>query len=267
MKFDVLEGDFPLLVIRKRGPLNLPYVIRRAQNYEHFLYLLKKVYTSRAITRIAERTKLQSQSNFWFLYRRCVVTGTLSKRVIAQNIKNESNEKINQAITKLYRSSFTTEAMIYGVDNEKHALDLCYKTFSLKHKNAKMNTTGLILHKTYPFIGGSVDGILTCDCCTKRYLVEVKCPFRLKDTGLENWQILEYFDQNQCLRTSHTYYHQINLYQGILGLDTAYFVVYAKNRMIQQVIQFDKTFFDNQIKNICEYYSKHYLPKILGKKV
>ena len=267
MKFNVNEGDFPLLVIRKRGPLNIPFIVRMAKNYEHFLYLLQKVYSKRAIERIAERTKSQSKSNFWFLYRRCVITGTLCKRVISQNLRNESNEKLNQCITKPYQNTFTTEAMMYGVENEKNGLELCFKAFSMTHKNAKLKSLGLVLHKKYPFIGGSVDGLLICDCCAKPYLIEVKCPFRLKDTGIENWTILEYLDQNQKLKMSHTYYNQINLYQGILEIDTAFFVVYAKNKIFTQLINFDKNFFDNQIQNISEYYCKYYLPTVLGKKI
>ena len=267
MKFEMHEGNFPLLIIRKRGPLNIPLIIQRAQNIEHFMDLLKKTYTKRAISRIALRTNLQSESNFWYFYRRCVITGTLCKRVIAQNCKNESNDKLNRYITKTFKSVFTNEAMDYGIKNEQKALDLCFKDFAHKHQNAKMVKTGLVLHKDFSFVAGSPDGLLTCDCCSKPFLVEVKCPFRLKHTGITNWQILEYFDINQCLKTSHTYFNQINLYQGLLEIETAFFVVYAKNEIIVKTINFDKIFFDYQMKNICEYYFKHYLPKILGKKI
>ena len=266
MRFKIHEGHFPLLIIRKRGPLNIPYIIQRAQNIEHFMDLLKNNFTKRAILKISLRTKSQSESNYWYLYRRCVISGTLCKRVIAQNCKNETNEKLNRSITKPFKSTFTNEAMTYGITNEQKALDLCLKNFAQKHKNAKMIKTGLVLHKDFNFIGGSPDGVLTCDCCLKPFLVEVKCPFRLKETGLTNWSILEYFNINQTLKTSHTYFNQINLYQGLLQIETAFFVVYAKNEIIVKTINFDKVFFDYQIKNICEYYFKHYLPKILGKK-
>ena len=43
MKFKMHEGNFPLLIIRKRGPLNIPLIIQRAQNIEHFMDLLKKL--------------------------------------------------------------------------------------------------------------------------------------------------------------------------------------------------------------------------------
>ena len=161
------EGNFPLLVIRKRGPLSLPYIIEIAENTEHFLTLLRRVYSKRAILKIERRTKLQSKTTFWFFYRRCVITGTLSKRVISQNRKNEPNEKLNKCITKSYPSSFTSEAMLYGTTNEKNALKLCFDSFASQHKNAKMITTGLVLYEKYPFIGGSPDIIMSCDCCPK----------------------------------------------------------------------------------------------------
>ena len=89
----------------------------------------------------------------------------LSKRVISQNRKNESNEKLNRCITKLYPSSFTNKAMFYGTTKEKSVLKLCFDSFALQHKNAKMKTTGLVLYEKYPFIRGSPDGIMSNDCC------------------------------------------------------------------------------------------------------
>ena len=121
---------------------------------------------------------------------------------------------------------------MYGITNEQKALDLCLKDFAQKHQNAKMIKTGLVLHKDFNFIGGSPDGVLTCDCCLKPFLVEVKCPFELKHTGITNWQILEYFDINQSLKTSHTYFNQINLYQGLLEIETAFLLCMLKMKLL-----------------------------------
>lgn len=260
-------GKFPLLVLRKRGPYNLASIIRMADNVEDFIQLLSQFFTQRAILRISTRSKLQSQSLFWFLYKRCIITGTIAKRVIGQNLKGSSNPKLNRCITRLFPGSFKSEAMEYGVRNEKRALDTFYREFKSKHIGPKMHTTGLVLYKKAPFLGGSPDGIISCQCCSESYLIEVKCPFRLKETGLQNWPILEYLDEQQNLRRTHTYFNQLNLYQGILGIRKAFFVIYARDEIIIKLIHFDQIFFDFQVQNLTEYYMKYYLPTVIGTKI
>lgn len=267
MKKFPAEGDFPLLVLRKRGPYNIASIIRIAQNTKDFIKLLTQYFTARAILRISIRSKLQSQSQFWFLYRRCIITGTLAKRVVSQNQKGFSNPKLNRSITRLFPSSFKSEAMDYGVRNEKKALDVFFRRFKTEHINPKIQSSGLVLYNQAPYIGGSPDGFVTCECCSNAYLIEVKCPFRLKDTGIKNWQILEYFDGQQNLRKTHTYYNQINLYQGISGIKKAFFVVYARDEVIVKMIDFDNDFFNFQVENLTQYYMTHYLPAVVGSRI
>ena len=242
-------------------------IIRMSRDITEFTELMTQYFTARSIRRIASRTKLQSASQFWFLYRRCLITGTLAKRVISQNQKGENNPKLDRNISRFSYGNFKNEAMQYGIDHEKDALSTFFNIFNAIHSNARLTSTGVVLYKEYPFIAGSPDGILSCDCCPESFLIECKCPYRLRDTGVSNWRILEYFDGNQVLKSSHTYTNQINLYQGILGLQKCFFVVYAKNEVIVKLINFDKVFFEFQVKNITEYYTKHYLPTVIGKRI
>ena len=265
-KFPAKSGHFPLLQLRLRGPLHLVSIIRMSNDKEQFFELLFHHFSKRNIERIALRSRLQSESVFWYIYRRSIVTSTLAKRIIAQNLRDENNPKINKIISKFYHSRFTNVAMQYGIENEKHAINTFFKTFKKTHINAKLQTTGLVLYKLRPFIGASPDGLLSCDCC-QNAIIEIKCPYRLKDTGITSWSILEYFDTNQNLKKSHTYFNQINLTQGILQRKVAYFVVYAKNEIIVKRIDFDEEFFDHQILNISQYYEKFYLPQVLSQKL
>ena len=259
------EGDFPLLIIRKRGPFSMACVIRLATSIEHFEELLRSYFTDRAINRISTRTKGQSSCPSWFIYKRCVISGTVAKYVLNQNLKGVNNEKLNHRLTRTFTSNFKTEAMEYGIAQEANGLHTFFNHFKKLHINAKFYTTGLTLHKHAPYIGASADGFVSCDCCPEPILIELKCPFRLAQVGVSSWKLLEYLDEHQILRKTHTYYHQISLYLGIFGLKKAYFVIYAKGEVISQIIHFDKDFFDFQIKNLREYYLTRYLPAVLGK--
>ena len=262
-----LEGDFPLLMIRKRGPYSLPCIIRTATSIEEFQELLQKVFTQRNIDKIAARTKTQSACPAWYLYKRCVISGTTAKYILNQNRKGINNQKLNYHLTRTFPSRFKTQAMEYGSQNESIGLRIFFNHFKKLHINAKFHTTGLTLYKEAPYIGSSPDGLVSCDCCKEPALVELKAPFRLRQVGLTSWKLLEYLDEKQFLRKSHTYYHQISLYMGVFNLKRAHFVIYAKDEIISQIVHFDKDFFDYQIRNLKEYYLTKYLPSILGKAV
>ena len=107
-----LEGDFPLLMIRKRGPYSLPCIIRTASSIEEFQELLQKVFTQRNIDKIAARTKTQSACPAWYLYKRCIISGTTAKYILNQNRKGINNQKLNFRLTRTFPSRFKTQAMV-----------------------------------------------------------------------------------------------------------------------------------------------------------
>ena len=261
------EGRFPLLSMQKRGPKSMVSIIRDAPDMETFDKLLKEVFTLRNRRRITGKTIEQSNSPYWFLYRRGLMTATASKRIVNQNLKKCNNEKLNRAISKCYPTTYTNEAMEYGIREEKNALNAFFEIFKESHLNPEIINTGLIVYDRAPYIAGTPDAILKCECCTELYLVEIKCPFRLAQCGTGGWKILEYFDEHGDLKKSHTYFSQLNLYLGITGIKTAYFVVYARGDTIIREIDFDAAYFEYQIRNMSEYYRDYYLPTVLGTKL
>ena len=261
------DASFPLMILRNRGPVGMASIIRMSGDIDTFTMLINKHFSKRVIKRISTRTQGQSNNSFWFLYRRAIITGTLARRVISQNICGETNLKLNQAISKFFPNNFCSEAMQYGIENEKKGMDQFLKIFKNEHIGVKVKNTGVILYERVPYIAGSPDGIVSCECHTESFLVEIKCPYRLKSVGISGWKILEYLDARQKLKKNHTYMNQVNLYQGITGIKTAYFVVYAKDDVIIDTIDFDESFFRYQIYNMENYYKNHYLPTVLGKNI
>ena len=50
------------------------------------------------------------------------------------------------------------------------------------HKESRVDACGLTLHKEMSFLGASPDGLFHCVCHDDKNLLEVKCPFSMKDT-------------------------------------------------------------------------------------
>ena len=258
--------NFPPSLIRIRGPASIELIAEQSVSVEQFLEQLNLHFSKRNLDRIEQRTKLQSKSEYWFWYRKSVITGTICKRVLGQATRNENNIKLNKSIAKTFQRNFSNEAMEYGVQMEEKALKMFSQQFCKNHINGKIDNMGLILSKSLPFIGASLDGYATCDCCNPS-VIEIKSPFRLRESGLTAANVLEYLDENNKLRTSHSYYHQINLYMGVTQCESTFFIIYAKDDILVQKINFDPTFFQEQLSKIKMYYLTHYLPSILGRKL
>ena len=116
-------GHFNSLTVRNRGPLDIATIIKEADGVDDFRNRIKLEYTERAIQRISRRTKLQSRTRFWFLYKRCVVTGTKAKRVVNANLKGVANLKLNIDLFGSYNSTFSNDAMVYGAENEINGIN------------------------------------------------------------------------------------------------------------------------------------------------
>ena len=55
----------------------------------------------------------------------------------------------------------------------------------MQHQNFKLENSGLKIHTSYPHLGASPDGIITCDCCEKEVL-EIKCPYSARELPPED---------------------------------------------------------------------------------
>ena len=259
---------FKKLNLKKRGPPPLVNLIYSAENVEELKQLFAGI-TERDRRRIKEKTKDQSHSPHWFLYRKCCVTGTLAKRIVSAIQHQKPSIPLNKAISKFGQGNFSNEAMKYGLDNEKNGIDALWKEFKKAHKTPKLHKTGICIHKNLPFLAGTPDCILSCEnCCSsevKYFIGEIKCPFRLRDSGIGGWKTLEYLTENSELKQSHPYYFQQTLYCGLNNASLCYFVIWAPDGNIILEIKFDKDLY-NLIESSAEkYFYEYYAPQFYRK--
>jgi putative phage-type endonuclease len=80
-------------------------------------------------------------------------------------------------------NSFCQRALDWGVDNETNAI----LEYSAKTGNV-VEPTGFATHRTYPWIGGSPDGLIG-----KVGLIEVKCPFFRNKNGKLHTTVPSYY--------------------------------------------------------------------------
>ena len=64
----------------------------------------------------------------------------------------------------------------WSCTHEKYAIQAYIKIAQVSHKNVRVQESGFYISYERPYIGASPDGIVTCDCHTEKFLLEVKCP-------------------------------------------------------------------------------------------
>ena len=85
---------------------------------------------------------------------------------------------------------------------------------SKKHTNFILKESRFVISTDHPFIGVSPDGIAKCDCCGEG-CVEVKCPFCIKDTEIEEglnkkgFCLTKNYPGQTQLSRDHAYYYQV----------------------------------------------------------
>ena len=108
------------------------------------------------------------------------------------------------------------------------------------HSGFVCKESGLIISITYPFIGASPDGNIQCECCTGIGVLEVKCPYCIRDVEPSSAPYIQ--DDGNLLKT-HMYYYQV---QTPLFVCSADFVI-ATFRDGNASISIQRIFRDEQV--------------------
>jgi hypothetical protein len=113
-------------------------------------------------------------------------------------------------------------------------------------------------------LGCSPDGMVTCKCPVdhaKEWLLEVKCPYSLRDMEPKEAALLcGCLENNNTLSLSpmHEYNVQIQGQMWVTGLKTCDLVVYTKRGIYSINVAYDEYFFLN-VRNNLQYFCRNYL--------
>ena len=121
-------------------------------------------------------------------------------------------------------------------------------------------------------MGASPDSKIECACCGKG-VVEVKCPYTLKDkTILEKCKT----DTNFCLtmvgdkftlKKTHQYYYQVQAQIFLCNVSYCDFVLYSPHEatFMERILP-DDAFWVTNVEKAEQFFNRCVLPEILGKK-
>ena len=196
------------------------------------------------------------------------MTASNLKNVLATNPAAPARSVL-ASVCRSTKSSLRTPAVQWGKDHEKAALEEYLSTQIQTHLDFNLCGSGLWVSCEVPYLAGSPDGVTECRCCG-RGIVEVKCPYQLRDSTMEEFladkNSCMVADENGCpsLRRKHQHFYQVQAQMYVCDVQFCDFVVHCNKFTIIQRVQYDREFMEATIPKIKVFMTDAVLPQLMA---
>jgi len=182
----------------------------------------------------------------WFGERHLRITES-----VAYDVTHSSDSNVSRVLhSLLWAKPFTNVAVQYGKDNEANALLEFGNAMSKDVPRIVVYQTGHWESSTTPELGCSPDGIALDANSSDVFLVEIKCPYILRNCAprdfgsklskkqINNFCLTE-VDQKLMLKRQHKYYFQVQMQMAVMHIRQYYFVVWSPHGLWWEMINYD----------------------------
>ena len=121
--------------------------------------------------------------------------------------------------------------------HEKTAYHAYVSLRETDHTSVQFGSSDLVVHPSYPFMGASPHGVVSCECYDFG-MVEITCPYSCKDKSfLEATSESTFFlDRNDgdviSLKINHAYLYQVQAQMKFGGATHCDFVVWREEELM-----------------------------------
>ena len=134
-----------------------------------------------------------------------------------------------------------------------------------------MRLCGLHIDTDHPYLAATPDGIVSCDCCGTG-LLEIKCPFKHKDSFLSEIEDRQFCLEKQPtgelkLKVSHDYYVQVQAQLSMCGKVYCVFVCWTTASIHVECIQANRELTESLHPKLSRFFSNYLLPELLTNKL
>ena len=155
--------------------------------------------------------------------------------------------------------------------NEDSARKGYFKVESKKHNKLSLISKGLLISKSKPMLGASVDNIRTCRCnegC-EDVVVEYKCSWKHRNiTAKEAFVTPEIGgkveDSIFTLKTTASYYFQVQHQMFVCELKLCDFVVWTEKGLFVVPVAYNEEFVLNMCQKVECFWLNHVLPVMVN---
>ena len=222
---------------------------------------------------VEKATRFQSKSLDWQPMRSGRITAKNFKQACKTNILKPARSLIKGICYPSEKKNLQKQAAKYGNENEPIAGESFKNYMITRHTNFKLEICGLIISESTPALDTSPDGLTSCDCCGNGVL-EVKCPFRLKNFSDEVFKnylsskdcpIISLGNNNYKFNHEHQYFFQIQLQLYATEIDFCDFLLWNKQNFFLQRIFKDQNYLDTYIQKALIFHKQIIIPELLAR--
>ncbi|XP_060581209.1 uncharacterized protein LOC132737860 [Ruditapes philippinarum] len=203
-------------------------------------------------------TKQQFKCKEWHAFRHGRITAS-NVKLVCSGLEDKPALSTVKAICGT-GSRFTNKATEWGIAHEREALLKYRRDVSPLHDDLKVDNSGLFISPAHPHLGASPDGIVSCSCCGDG-LVEIKCPYSVKDGNVKD---LEYLDKNMALKHQHKYMYQVQTQLLVTNKLYCEFVIWTKDECLIQRIEPLPVIQEEIVKKTTSYFKNVILLELTG---
>ena len=159
----------------KEAPESVPFTDSYAIATEHFKSMIDSYASGLTITQEeieeTERTaRGQNKNNLWFEKRKSLLTASNFGKTAKNKVEPSSKLK------SILYSNFATDATQYGIESEAKAVDLYIREMKNDGIDVTVEEIGLLVSKDKPYLGASIDRIVTIKDTHEKWGLEIKSP-------------------------------------------------------------------------------------------
>lgn len=218
---------------------------------------------------VEQATQAQADNKMWFRFRAGRVTASKMKSACSSN-PDQPSQSLVKAICYPGGTSFTNAALKWGCQHECTARQAYLDRMIVLHDNFQLSTSGLILNPTYPHLGASPDGRVTCNCCGAG-VVEIKCPYCAREGTIQDYcsnrvrTCLDDAAGSATLKSDHAYMYQLQTQIHISEVEYGDFVLWTEQDLHVERVMPDETMWQNIVVKSHVFFRKAILPELVGK--
>jgi hypothetical protein len=215
---------------------------------------------------IEQHTRGQAQNPAWRAMRYGMLTASNFHRICEAVEKGHCPQSLLKTILSKYKINSSVPSLNWGLKKERVARELYARASRSTHKKVVVEEKGLYVMSDYPFIGCSVDGIISCKCHGKK-VFEIKCPFSSRHLHPKEVAV-----QKGCsivgnisvVTDKSEYYHQMQGQMGIYGIPCCDLVIYTEKGIHVSHLQFDEKFFCDMIMKMNVFFDQYLFQHLLA---
>ena len=236
---------------------------------DNFVNFMKVEMNEHYADTLFTETLEQSASGMWFYQRQGRLTASKVYDCLHFTGRSTDSYLVRSILGICNDTNINIPALAYGRKHESTARKAYVKIMQDTHESFTCDLSGLVVNQDDPFIGASPDGLVHCTCCGDGCL-EIKCPFKYTNENPTTAASLDtknftLINEKVAMKrdASSPYYTQIQCQLAATGRKWCDFVLYTRQGLYYERVDFNETFWTSTVVKLRSFYSDYILPKLL----